>query len=570
MRHLSLILAILFVLPIGQVFASTLSLSPATGVYTTGSTFTVRVVVNTKGAAINAADGTLSFNPKELQVVSVSRSSSIFNLWTTEPTFSNGAGTITFSGGSPTGYTGSAGTVMTATFRTLGAGSPRVTLTSGSVLAADGRGTNVLTTMGSGAYTVSAVSESPEPEAIVEYVPPANTPNAPSVSSDTHPRDAWSKERTARLTWSLPGDVTAVRTLLDESPTSIPTKVYDTPIRDITLPDLPDGVSYFHIQFRNEDGWGKVTHYRLAVDATAPNNLVLSLPTDANLANPEQVLIATTSDTTGAPIDSFAIQINGGEKQIMKNTEAGKIKLASLKPGRQTVLVEAIDAAGNSVVSTFSFDIESFDAPRFDEVPPEINTGVIPVFIGSTRPRSTVTVTLESTGREPLIYSAESDEAGLFRIIPSARLAEGVYRMTAQAVDEFGAQSQTSAEVSFVVRPAGLLKIGTLLVSALSIIIPLVALSFLLVFICIFALRRYRLFKSAVTKESKEVIASLHHEFLRIKTVLDDHEAEAIASRKSKKLTQSEAELLGAVRAAIASAETVIEKEASDVTALTK
>jgi len=111
--------------------ASTLTLSPTTGVYTTGSTFTVRVVVNTNNASVNAADATLSFNPKELQVVSVSRASSIFSLWTTEPTFSNSAGTISFSGGSPSGYTGSAGTVMSVTFRTLGAGSPRVNITSG-------------------------------------------------------------------------------------------------------------------------------------------------------------------------------------------------------------------------------------------------------------------------------------------------------------------------------------------------------------------------------------------------------------------------------------------------------
>ncbi len=134
---LSIALFVTLIIPAFWAEASTLSLSPATGVYTTGSTFTVRVVVNTKGAAINAADGTLSFNPKELQVVSVSRASSIFNLWTTEPTFSNSAGTISFSGGSPTGFTGAAGTVMTATFRTLGAGSPRVTMSSGSVLAAN-------------------------------------------------------------------------------------------------------------------------------------------------------------------------------------------------------------------------------------------------------------------------------------------------------------------------------------------------------------------------------------------------------------------------------------------------
>jgi len=49
-----------------------------------------------------------------------------------------------------------------------------------------------------------------------------------------------------------------MRTLLDESPSTIPTKVYETPIHGITLEDLPQGVSYFHIQFRNSDGWGMI------------------------------------------------------------------------------------------------------------------------------------------------------------------------------------------------------------------------------------------------------------------------------------------------------------------------
>ena len=87
--------------------AATLSVSPGTGVYQSGTTFTAKVVVNTQGDPINAADGSLKFNPQELSVVSVNRSSSIFNLWVTEPAFSNSAGTISFSGGLPSGYTGS-------------------------------------------------------------------------------------------------------------------------------------------------------------------------------------------------------------------------------------------------------------------------------------------------------------------------------------------------------------------------------------------------------------------------------------------------------------------------------
>ncbi|MFN3692825.1 MAG: Ig-like domain-containing protein [Candidatus Paceibacteria bacterium] len=552
-------------------FAATLNISPATGVYGSGSTFTVRVSVDTKGAAINAADGTITFDNKALQVVSVSRSSSIFNLWTTEPAFSNSAGTISFSGGTPTGYTGGSGTVMTITFRTLGSGSARVNFGSGSVLAADGRGTNVLSSMGSGAYTISAASETPEPEAIVEFVPPANTPAAPKITSDTHGDPAgWSKETTAVLRWTLPSDVVAVRTALDESPTAIPTKVYDSPIKEITLTDLEEGVSYFHIQFKNDEGWGKVTHYRLAVDTTAPQNVVLSLKPDSNLANPTQIIVASTTDTNGSPIKSFMVQLNGAAPVEYKNEDGkNEIKLENLTPGRQTLVVEVVDAAGNSTVSTFTFEIESFEAPRFTDVPAEISTGVIPVFMGTTRPNATVAITLTNSGQEPARYEVKSDETGSFRFIPNSALTEGVYTLTASAKDEFGAQSSVSDPIQFVVQPMGLLRIGSFLIDVLSVIIPLVALLALTVLLCLYFLARYRRFRILLNRESSEVGVALHSQFLAIEALLRNHEADIVRSRKSGKLTTTEEALITDVRDVLKSAERIVQKEVSDVTKLT-
>ena len=160
-----------------EVDAATLSLTPDTGVYTTGGTFSARVIINTEGAPVNAAEGRLTFDASTLSVVNISRSNSIFNLWTQDPSFSNTAGTIDFGGGAtPPGYTGRAGTIMTVTFRAKTAGTAKVSFSNGSVLAADGRGTNVLRSMNGGAFTVSAVDTTPQAEQIIEYVTPPNTP----------------------------------------------------------------------------------------------------------------------------------------------------------------------------------------------------------------------------------------------------------------------------------------------------------------------------------------------------------------------------------------------------------
>jgi len=58
----------LFFLSYSAVSAATLRLSPDTGVYTAGGTFSVRIVVNTQGQPINAAEGEVAFDPSDLSV----------------------------------------------------------------------------------------------------------------------------------------------------------------------------------------------------------------------------------------------------------------------------------------------------------------------------------------------------------------------------------------------------------------------------------------------------------------------------------------------------------------------
>lgn len=545
--------------------AATMSVAPGTGVYTIGSTFTVNVSVNTKGAAINAAEGTLSFNPSELSVVSVSKSS-VFSLWTADPSFSNSAGTINFSGGTPSGYTGSNGTVLSVTFRAKAAATARVTISAGSVLAADGRGTNVLTAMNGGTFTISAASSAPQPEVIVEYVPPANTPAAPTVTSDTHDRDGWSREKTAVLSWRIPDDVTAVRTALTDSPSSIPTKVYDTPISTITITDLEEGEQYFHIQFQNKDGWGRVTHYPLRVDTQLPE-LALALPTDANLTRPNQVLFLTGTSTDGAPIARYTVRVGDSEPvTTTENAGLGVIKLPPLAPGYHTISVEVVDAAGNQTVLTTTLTIESFGAPTFSELPTTVNPGVIPVIKGETRPRVKVSVTLATPGQTDQVYEVTADGEGVFTLIPNARLPIGVYTVTAVATDEFGAQSAVSEPVRLLVEESGIIRFGSFIIDVMSIVVSLVALALLSLLLVVYSWRHGKQLFLRVGKEANEVGESVGVEFAHLKTIITKHRQSLIDGRKTKKLTTAEETLLSELESELVAAERRVRKEALDVT----
>ena len=564
------VVAVAYIVLMQAALAATLSLSPGTGVYSSGSTFTVNVRVNTQGKPINAAEGTLKFNPNELTVIGVNRASSIFNLWVAEPAFSNSAGNITFSGGSPAGYTGSGGTVMTVTFRAAGAGSPRVSFTNGSVLANDGKGTNVLTSMNGGTFTIQAQTSAPAPEVITEYVAPANTPGAPNVTSNTHSDSSlWYSNKSATLSWVLPAGITAVRTSLNTNPTSIPVKVYENPIRTITLNDLDEGVSYFHIQFQNADGWGRVTHYRLAVDTQKPTNIDISLPEDANLANPIQELVVVADDTT-SDVNTFLIKIDDKEPvEISREIASGTLTLPPLEPGYHTIIVEAFDEAGNSIIESFSLTILSFDKPVFTDYPSQINEEVIPVIKGLTRPNSTVEVFVRRVGSEPSTYSLISDDEGVFTFIPEGTFSSGVYELSAQATDKNGAQSAVSDVVRIAVQQPGYLRIGSLIISVLSVIVPLIILLGALIFGTLYLFAYLKRFKKKVGTESVEALDILNREFDSLQKVLRTQETAMQKSRKTKKLTIAEANMVETFTAALSTSRAKVEKEIQDVTALT-
>jgi hypothetical protein len=120
-------------------------LCSGSGAYLSTKSFTTKVVINSGGSkGINAADGTLKFDPKFLKVKSITTDKSIFKLWTAKPSFDNTKGTITFGGGLPKSYTDTAGDIFFITFTPLKSGKTKTTFASSSILSADGKAKNIL------------------------------------------------------------------------------------------------------------------------------------------------------------------------------------------------------------------------------------------------------------------------------------------------------------------------------------------------------------------------------------------------------------------------------------------
>jgi len=149
-----------------EIFAAdaSLFLEPANGSYRVKENFSIKIRVNSDGATINAAEASISFPVDLIEVQSLSKSNSIFQLWPEEPAFSNSRGVINFGGGIPAPGFNGIGTIATINFKVKKEGEANVNISEGQVLAADGRGTDILSYFKGGTYIFYPAVEIPSEE----------------------------------------------------------------------------------------------------------------------------------------------------------------------------------------------------------------------------------------------------------------------------------------------------------------------------------------------------------------------------------------------------------------------
>lgn len=166
-----------------EIFAAdaSLFLEPASGSYRVKENFSIKIRVNSDGTTINAAKASISFPVDLIEIQSLSKSNSIFQLWPEEPAFSNSNGIINFAGGVPSPGFNGIGTIATINFKVKKEGEANVNISEGQVLAADGRGTDILSYFKGGTYIFYPAVEIPPAEITPPEVPEEKLPAQPAL-----------------------------------------------------------------------------------------------------------------------------------------------------------------------------------------------------------------------------------------------------------------------------------------------------------------------------------------------------------------------------------------------------
>lgn len=323
--------------------AGSFSLSPAGGTYTADSVFTINLLANTAGQAVNAGEAVITFPADKLEVVNISQNGSIFTLWPTPPAAASGQ--ISFAGGvaSP-GWSGNSGLLLSITFRAKRAGQATVGVSSGQLLLNDGSGTKMTPGLGRAEFTLLG-----------------GVPVAPVINSDTHPEETrWYVSSDPRFFWDQAEDVTAFSYIIDDQAETVPDDTSEGTDTSIQYQAQGEGSWYFHLKAKNKAGWSATSHRRVQVDHTVPDDFRVSLNSDPFTKDQTPDIYFRASDAVSG-VDYYEVFL---DNHLIERVPGDAMTMPWVAPrlgyGQHRAVIRAYDYAGNATESALDFKVVRF------------------------------------------------------------------------------------------------------------------------------------------------------------------------------------------------------------------
>jgi len=416
---------------------ASLFLFPTKGTYPIGEVFTVDVNINTNGEKISTSEGKINFNNEELEVVGISTAGSVLDNWDEEPSFSNGEGIVKFAGLTKAGYIGESGKILSINFKALKNKQSTVRFATGAaVIAADGLGTNILTSMDAGQYELTPKEVIPTLDSTTTAAPEASsTPVAPAVPvvvpfeirSSTQPdQSRYYATTTASFDWTWDKDISSVAFSLDDKPTSTPKKVSTKEVASKTYAKLSEGVSYFHFLMKTKTGSTTLTHYRIGVDTIVPELFTIT-------AAPITDAYGFTFDASdsGSGIEKYSVRVDDGREDSWIDDGSHVYRPGGLTSGTHMLHAKAMDFAGNFIEQTFSFTVAVVEKPIFVEKIKSISLGEKLVLRFRAPADAKVKVIVEKEGMDKQEGWAAKESDGTFSYIVTEKAEEGIYVVSA-------------------------------------------------------------------------------------------------------------------------------------------
>ena len=551
--------------------SASLYLAPAAGTYVIGGIFSVSIKVNSGGGdGINAAEGVINYDTNLLDATQVSTGGSIFPFWTTQPAISGGS--IRFGGGlPPPAYTGTAGHIIQITFKAKKAGNALVRFASGAVLANDGKGTNVLASMGSASYVISPKVDAPKQDigdkpAKQEPKPAEEEYNKPIIKSSTHPNEeVWYNNNNVKFSWELPVGVTGVSVGFDQEITTDPGFKSDGDFNNKEYKDIEDGVWYLHLKFKDSKKWGTIARYKVMIDTEAPLPFEITIP-EVEIGEWPVMRFSAKDERSG--LKKYEILIGALDGEVYElDAEKTEFQLKDLNIGEHIAMIKAIDMAGNERVASKNFTIKPIPAPKILKYPIEIQPSGSLFFSGTAMPNSDVEIFIQKTGGIIVSGKVKSDSNGNWFYVHEKSPENGRYIAWAKTTNHNNISSLDSDKISFLVTPPIFAVIGSFVINYFTVLVSLLFMIFLIIALVIFI---FGAIKRKLRKETIEIEQVLHDNLSAYAKDIDDEFLRLSKYERKVGYKQEKAKTKTILKKKIELAEKKILKEVRDVEDIVK
>ena len=456
---LFVIATIFFSAPFAYASDATIFLSPITGTYTTGSSFTLSVMVSSGGDTVNAVEGKLEYDAKEISVDAVDKTSSVLNSWTIEPTPNNESGELSFAGSLATGTPLDRSIVLKFSAHLLRSGELHIRFATGAAVhAADGTGGNILTALKGGVYVTEPAQTDPQiPTGIVAENNGASlrsgevlgAATGTVITSTTHPDPTlWYATSTAILDWAIPAGTESILVALNKHPKGDGTNAYSPDTHKKIIRDIKDGVWYFHLTRVMASGDRVTDSYRVAVDTVAPSVITVSEVTRKDASVPNVGIQLFASDTTSG-VDHYAFQLDQAGEGAWVDDGSHIKTFQTLAAGIHQLAVTAVDKAGNRAAGHVEFTVENLPTPVITVMNSTFIEGDKLKLSVTSVPSATLDIHVAHVNSSPATEEYTVDDKGKGIFESALPLSPGSFTVSAIAHTSNGALSKESERASF-------------------------------------------------------------------------------------------------------------------------
>lgn len=552
LAFLIVIILSFIVIPSAKAKSANLYLDPLKESFDVGEEFSVSVKVGTD-FPINTVKTVLYFPQNKISILEISKEGSILSLWAEEPKFFNEFGELSFVGGVPhPGFIGGDGQIISIKFKAKDRGDIELNWGESAILANDGKGTNIFTRAKEGKYSLKML--------------------APIILSSTHPdEEKWYRDKNPEFRWELFPDITDISYVLNKKADFKPDKISQGRMNSKTYQGLDDGVWYFHLRTKdssvppdNEAGWSSTRHFRACIDTIPPNPFEIVVNNEGDPTNPRPILYFDVDDEISG-IEYYVIEFETKDKVILANPGINQYQLPVQTPGTHSIIVQAVDKAGNIRANVTGIAIQPIEKPKIVIWPRTYVAGEEKFYTeGTALPKNEIMLFLEKDDNLERSWDIRADDKGEWIFSTMEFLETGIYYLFAKAKDERGAMSEFSPKQEVEVTFSGIV-LGSLLITFKNLTLFLAILLLLLVILAIYFVNKNLSTKKTLNRETKEAEESLHRGFNELRKDIE-REIEGLEIVKSKReLGEKEKEIIKNLREDLKEVEKYIGKEIKDI-----